>query len=183
MINLAKNRRKGIAIVMVLAFCVGILGLVTVLVMNTQFHKGSHELQFEQTRALMAAKAAIQLAIYKFRVLPSEFYKIHEIEMELKTNYSDEGQKKLKFFKDKWLQDLNSEVKDSPAAKIKEKMDSISPPNKEPDKGHNFKVEECKLVSRKDKGYIKDYIKIRAVGSYKGATKVLEELIEAKVVH
>ncbi len=182
MINSGKNRRKGIAIVVVLVFCVGILGLVTVLVMNTRFHKGSHQVQFEQTRALMAAKAAMQLAIYKFRVLPSEFYKIHEIEKALAMNPLDPVlQAKKQAFNEIWNRDFDSEVADSPAAKIKQRMNSVDMVSA--DVRHAFRVEEFKLVSRKNHGYIKDYVKIRAVGSYGNARKVLEELIEVKVVH
>jgi hypothetical protein len=182
MIYSGKNRRKGIAIVVVLAFCVGILGLVTVLVMNTRFHKGSHQVQFEQIRALMAAKAAMQLAIYKFRVLPSEFYKIHDIEKALEMNPLDPDLLARKqAYKEIWNRDFNSEIADSPAAKIKQKMNSVDMISAE--KRHSFSVEEFRLVSRKSKGYIKDYVKIRAVGSYGNARKVLEELIEVKVVH
>lgn len=176
------NKKRGIAIAVVLVFCVGILGLVTVLVMNTRFHKGSHNMQFEQTRALMAAKAAMQLAIYKFRVLPSEFYKIYEIEKLLNLNPADPLlQAKLQAFEEIWNRDFDSEVPDSPAAKIKEKMNSVDMVTAAVQ--HSFRVEEFKLVSKKNKGYIKDYIKIRAVGVFGNASKVLEELVEVQVVH
>ncbi|HMM60293.1 MAG TPA: hypothetical protein PKC25_09190, partial [Candidatus Rifleibacterium sp.] len=56
------NPRKGVALAMVMVFCIAILGLVTVLVFNTRSHKGSHTYQHDTSRALMAATAAMQLA-------------------------------------------------------------------------------------------------------------------------
>ncbi len=177
--NLNKQN-QGVAIVVVLVFCTGILGLVTVLVMNTSFHRGSHEQQFEQSRALMAAKSAMQLAIYKFRVLPSEFYKIQEIENLLKDNPADSAlMARLNSHKAIWKADLNSEVPDSPAQTIAAFLNTVDQTG--PDRRHSFVIEEFKLVSKKDKGYVKDYLKIRATGQFADTRKVLEELIEVQI--
>ncbi|MDN5279695.1 MAG: hypothetical protein PWR01_3660 [Clostridiales bacterium] len=180
------QQKRGVAIAVVLVFCVAILGLVTVLVMNTRHHKGSHSVQYDQTRALMAARAAMQLAIYKFRVLPSEFYKIHELEKALKMNPTDPVLlAKLKEFNKIWVTDFDSEVADSPAAKIKHYMNSADNKGRAvdapKDTGYKFRVEEFRLVSRKNKGYVKDYIKIRTLGIYGTSQKVLEELIEVQI--
>ncbi len=175
-------QKRGIAIAVVLVFCVAVLGLVTILVMNTRFHKGSHNVQFEQTRALMAAKAAMQLAIYKFRVLPSEFYKLHEIEKKLRADPSNSLLiNKLNAFVDIWNKDFDSDVPGSPADKINQRMNSID--QIDANNRHSFKVVEFKLVSRKNKGYVKDYIQIRSSGKYGNSEKILEELIEVTIVH
>jgi hypothetical protein len=42
-------------------------------------------------------------------------------------------------------------------------------------------VEEFKLVSKKDKGYVKDYLKISATGQFADTRKALEELIEVQI--
>ncbi|MFZ5951793.1 MAG: hypothetical protein ACOYXC_13870 [Candidatus Rifleibacteriota bacterium] len=180
--NKPSMQKRGIAIAVVLVFCVAILGLVTVLVMNTRFHKGSHNIQFEQTRALMAAKAAMQLAIYKFRVLPSEFYKLHEIEKLLRANPGDPLLiNKLKAFEDIWNMDFDSDVPGSPADKINQRLNSID--QVDANNRHSFKVPFFKLVSRKNKGYVKDFIQIRSSGKYGNSEKVLEELIEVTIAH
>jgi hypothetical protein len=179
-INKLNKNKQGVAIAVVLVFCTGILGLVTVLVMNTSFHKGSHVQQFEQSRALMAAKSAMQLAIYKFRVLPSEFYKIQEIENQLKDNPGDADLiAALNHYTTIWKADLNSEVPDSPAETIAAFLDTVDQTG--PDRKHSFVVEEFKLVSKKDKGYVKDYLKISATGQFADTRKALEELIEVQI--
>lgn len=177
-----KQSRKGIAIAVVLVFCVSILGLVTILVTNTRFNKGSHVSQYEQTRALMAAKSATQLAIYKYRVLPSEFYRIHEAEKASRLNPGDPAlSAKLSAFVEAWMRDLDSDQSDSPAAKIKQELDSVD--NIVVKGEHSFKVEEFRLVSRKNKGYVRDFIKITAVGKFGNSQKTIEELVEVKVAH
>lgn len=176
----ALKSRKGIAIAVVLVFCMGILGLVSVLVMNTRFHKGSHENQFEQTRALMAAKSALQLAIYKFRVLPSEFYKIHEMQKNLRTNPADAVlAAKVGAYRSIWMRDFDSSAAGSPAAKIKAYLDSVDKVTESAN--HSFSVTEFTLVSSKSQGYIKDFLKIRAKGKFGNSEKVLEELIEVQI--
>lgn len=171
--------RRGIAIAVVLVFCVGILGLVGVLVMNTRFQKGSHSIQYQQTRALMAAKAAMQLAIYKFRVLPSEFYKLHKLEKALKDSPGDPVLfAKVREFERIWNLDFDSEIAGSPAAKIKQRMNSADDQIVGPQ--HAFRVTEFKLVSSGSR-FEKDYLKIRTVGIYGTSQKILEELIEIQV--
>lgn len=156
---LPRKNRKGIAIAVVLIFCTAILGLITVLVINTKAHRGSHSSQYDDTRALMAARSAIQLAIYKYRVLPAEYYKIH-------SNGA---------LKQGWLADMQTETADSPAAKIKLALDNGMQAS------HDFGVEEFALVSRQDSGYTKDYLKIRAWGTASDSRKLLEELVEIRI--
>jgi type II secretory pathway pseudopilin PulG len=177
-----KNKKSGIAIAVVLVFCTAILGLATILVMNTKHQTASHSMQYEQTRALMAAQSGMQLAIYKYRVLPSEFYKIYELERKLRNNPGDSDlSKELAEYESIWLQDLDSENKNSPAAAIAAYLDTVD--QAVASGTHGFTVEECKLASRVKDGYNKDYIKIRVTGRFANTTKVLEELVEAFIAN
>ncbi len=169
------RNRKGIAIAVVLLFCTAILGLVTVLVFNTRSHKGSNSYQYDSSRALMAATAAMQLAIYKYRVLPSDYYKIHTFEVAVRKTPGDAAAATLATLKNAWTADFQSDTKDSPAEKIKLHLDNTTGIS------HSFGVEEFSIVSKAGTGYAKDYLKIRAWGKAGDSRKVLEELIEVRI--
>jgi Tfp pilus assembly protein PilX len=174
------KRKRGIALAVVLVFCTALLGFITILLMNTKHQKGSHAKQYEQTRALMAARSAMQLAVYKFRVLVSEFYRIHEIEKQLRLSGGDPGiQAKLNAFSNVWLADMDTATTGSPAEKIKNRLDAVDTVNISG--GHSFKVEEFRLVTKQNEGYIKDYVKIRVSGIYGNSEKILEDLIEVQI--
>ncbi len=171
-----QNTRKGVALAVVMVFCIAILGLVTVLVFNTRSHKGSNAYQYDASRALMAATAAMQLAIYKYRVLPSEYYKIHALEIQKNKGTADAmAVSVLNARKAAWMADFQSDNAGSPAAKIKAEIDQSTRGN------HSFGVEEFSLVSKAAQGYTRDYLKIRAWGTSGDTRKVLEELIEVRI--
>ncbi len=171
-----KPNRRGFAIALVMLFCIAILGLVTVLVFNSKSHRGSHTFQYDASRALMAANSAVQLATYKYRVLPSEYYKIHALEMAQKKGTADAATlAQLGARKTAWLADFQTATAGSPAAKIKVELDAGTGTS------HSFGVEEFSLVSKTSTGYTKDYLKIRAWGAASDTRKVLEELIEVRI--
>jgi hypothetical protein len=175
------NRRKGVAIAVVLVFCTAILGLLTVLMMNSRHQRGSHSMQYDQTRALMAARSGIQLAIYKYRVLPSEYYRIHQMAMDIKNGGGNPAE--FNATREMWLRDFRSESPDTPAARIKAHLDagvSILPGDP-PAGSYEFAVEEFDLISRSLAGYTQDYLRVRAWGSFRGTRKTMEELIEVKI--
>jgi Tfp pilus assembly protein PilX len=175
MINV-KSKKRGVALAMVMVFCIAMLGLIGVLVSNTRSKRDSHSLQSDSTRALMAAASAVQLAVYKYRVLPSEFYKIHNLEMEVRSSTADSAAiARLGELKKAWMEDFQSENKGSPASIIKEKLDESTGAN------HSFGIEEFTVVSRAASGYTQDYLKVRAWGLSGETRKVLEELIEVKI--
>lgn len=170
------NSRKGVALAVIMVFCIAILGLVTVLVFNTRSHRGSHTYQQDASRSLMAATAAMQLAIYKYRVLPSEYYKIHALEMQKNKGTADAAAiNALNILKTAWMADFQSDNAGSPAARIKAKIDQSTGGN------HSFGVEEFSLVSKTAQGYTRDYLKIRTWGAAGDTRKVLEELIEVRI--
>lgn len=170
------TQKKGVAIVVVLVFCTAILGLITVLLQNTRAQRGNKEIQEAQTKALLAAKAATQLAIYKYRVLPSEFYRINTLELKVRAGTANAANVALlAMVKKAWMDDFDSKISGSPASLIKIRLDQNA------GDGHNFGLEEFSLVSSAG-NYAKDFLKIRAWGSFGDSHKVLEELIEVKIV-
>ncbi len=171
------DKRQGVAIAVVLVFCTAILALLAVLLMNTRQQRGVHEKQYEQTRALMAARSAVQLAIYKYRVLPSEYYRIDQLSIDVK-NGADPGE--LNSARTMWLNDFQTANPDTPAAKIKEHLEgTVVAPSVAV---YEFGVEEFDLVSRSVGGYYtQDYLRIRAWGSFNDTRRTLEELIEVKI--
>lgn len=182
MIRLA-NCRRGVAIAIVLVFCTAILGLLTVLMMNTRHQRGAQSMQYEQTRALMAARSAIQLAIYKYRVLPSEYYRIYQMEIDIRNGAGNPDE--LRVTKLMWLHDFQTENSGTPAAKIKRYLETLASADIGSDNvaaaSFNFGVEEFDLISSSQHGYTQDYLRIKAWGSFNGTRKTMEELIEVKI--
>ena len=67
-----KKNKRGIAIVSVIMLCTVLITMLSFLFYNTRTKKSTQEFQYDTTRALMAANAAVELAVYKYRVLSSE---------------------------------------------------------------------------------------------------------------
>ena len=184
-----KNKR-GVAIISVIMFCTVLVTMLSFLFINTKTKKSTQEFQYETTRALMAANTAVQLAIYKYRVLSSDYYKINELELKLRAQKKDLNDPLLVKSKNIWLSDLctkvkpdiNSESGENPynmtASKIKRNFDHFS----EEGENYNFGVSSFELVSLEKNGYTKDYIKIKAWGTYRHTRKDVEELIEVSIV-
>ena len=182
--------KRGIALVGVILFCTVLITMLSLLYYNTRSKRGSQEFQYDTTRALMAANAAVQLAIYKYRVLPSEYYKINEIELELRIKNLSLDSEKLVCAKNIWLRDLctksnpdseeNNDLKEENFAvtNIKKCFGDFSAEGKD----YDFGVSNFELVSLDKNGYTKDYIKIKAWGMYNNKRKDVEELIEISVV-
>ena len=170
--------KRGVAVILVLMVSAALLALITVLVFNTRNQKSDFEFDYDRTKASLAAKAALQLAIYKFRVLPTEFYKIHEL--ALKAGSSSSGSATQNSFKKSlniWLSDLQSATPGAPSQKILSYLNG----NNEASGKFSFGIDEFRIVSQGDKSYVRDYVKIRAWGKYGKAKQVLEELIEIQI--
>ncbi len=172
--------KRGVAIAVVLVFCTAILGLLGVLLMNTRQQRGTFGMQYEQTRALMAARSAVQLAIYKYRVLPSEYYRIHQMSLAVKAGGDPTEFNMTRMI---WLHDFQSANADTPAARIKQFLETGAPSAGDAAAVGNidFGVEEFDLVSSTLHGYTQDYIRVRAWGSFNGTRKTLEELVEVQI--
>ena len=98
--------KRGIALVGVILFCTVLITMLSLLYYNTRSKRGSQEFQYDTTRALMAANTAVQLAIYKYRVLSSEYYKINDIELDLRSKNQSLDSEELLYGKNTWLGDL-----------------------------------------------------------------------------
>lgn len=156
-------RRKGVAILIVLVLSVALLGFVTVLVKNAGSQKTAHTGQYVRARALMAARTAMQLAIYKYRVLLSEFYKVKD---------------KAGIYETTWMSDFDTNDTLSPAFKLRKILND----KLKDDLDYNFGVTEFKIASKGgDEGYFKDYVQITTWGTYGKFKKVIQELIEVKI--
>ena len=192
------RKRRGVALVSVILLCTVLVCMIGFLYYNTRSKKASYNFQYDTTRALMAANAAVQIAVYKYRVLPSEYYKINELEVKIKlanevgdasafgsiTISINDLKAKLAKAKEIWLSDLTTKPKENSteinrrtALRIKEYYEKFAK-----DKEFEFGVDSFDLVSYDNDGYTKDYIKIKAWGSYNGMRKDVEELIEVSVV-
>lgn len=154
--------KRGVAILVVLVLSIALLGFVTVLVKNTGAQKTAHTGQYVRARALMAAKTAMQLAIYKYRVLLSEFYKVKD----------DPA-----IYEPTWLSDFNTSDTSAPAFKLRKMLNDLLPD----DLDYDFGVAEFKIASKGDEGYSKDYVQITAWGKYGDFKKVIQELIEVEI--
>ena len=191
MTNYRKNKNnRGVAIVSVILFCTVLITMLSFLFYNTRTKRNTQEFQYDTTRALMAANTAVQLAVYKYRVLSSEYYRINELELSLRSQNQSLDAPELVVGKTTWLSDLCTKV--SPdigaesgenefnftATKIKRNFDHFS----EEGENYNFGVSSFELVSLEKNGYTKDYIKIKAWGTYRHVRKDVEELIEVSVV-
>ena len=184
------NNKRGVAIVGVILFCTVLVTMLSFLFYNSRTKKSTQEFQYDTTRALMAANAAVQLAVYKYRVLSSEYYKINELELDLRIQNKDLNDPLLMKGKNIWLSDLctkvspniNSESGESQynltASKVKRTFDNFA----EDGNNYDFGVSSFELVSLEKNGYTKDYIKIKAWGTYKHVRKDVEELIEVSIV-
>ncbi len=162
-----KNKR-GVAIVSVMMLCTVLITMLSFLFYNTRNKKNTQEFQYDTTRALMAAA-------YKYRVLSSEYYKINEIELDLRSHNLSLDAPDLVLGKNIWLSDLCTKIKvdvnaesgsnnyNSTALKIKNRFDLFSNEGE----NYNFGVSSFELVSLEKNGYTKDYIKIKAWGTPK----------------
>ncbi len=182
--------KRGVALVGVILFCTVLITMLSFLYYNTKVKRASQVFQYDTTRALMAANAAVQLAIYKYRVLPSEYYKINEIELDLRLKNQSLDSEELVYAKNIWLRDLCT--KSDPASDenndLKEENSAVTTIKKcfgdftNEGKDYDFGVSSFELVSLNKNGYTKDYIKIKAWGMYNNKRKDVEELIEISVV-
>ena len=187
----ATNNKRGVAIVSVVLLCSVLISMLSILFYNTRNKKNTQEFQYDTTRALMAANAAVQLAVYKYRVLSSEYYKINEIELDLRIQKLDLNSPKLNKYKEIWLSDLQTKSSpddstedgnngyNSTATTIKKTFQEYA---NEKGKNFDFGVSSFDLVSLEKNGYTKDYIKIKVWGTYNNVRKDVEELIEVSVV-
>jgi len=171
------NKRSGMAIVTVLILSMALLIFVSTLLTRTGHQRATHGLIVDQAKAIMAARAAMQLALYKLRVLPTEFYQYDVQQKAYEINPSDPPAS-YSLYSDVWLKDLISTNKDSPAEKIAKTLNQVDVTGV-----YEIGVNKFRLISKTDRGYVKDYVQIEAYGTYNKQTKLIEELVEVEITH
>jgi hypothetical protein len=177
--KLAFREKSGVALVAVLGFCTAILGFVGVMHFNMKTKTHTQKNHYENTKALWAATSGLQLALYKYRVLPSEYYYIQELEVKRRAMTITAVELiLLRRAKDLWLRDLNSAVDDSVAAQTCAHLDTITGENTGT---FGFEIESFDLVSNEGSGYIKDFLRVRAMGRYKSTKRILEDMVEISI--
>jgi hypothetical protein len=159
-------RRHGMALVVVLIFCIVLLMSVGVLFFQTRTQRGVHGDLVQQMRALTAARGMLQFAIYKFRVLPTEFYRFAlppaPVGSPIRTA---------------WMSDFDPDDPNSLAARLADSYRATD--------GCLYRVgiDRFELVDREEFGYRKDFVLIRAWGECNGYRRTIDELIEVEITH
>ncbi|HEY9071609.1 MAG TPA: hypothetical protein VIV61_15215 [Candidatus Ozemobacteraceae bacterium] len=168
--NPTTTARSGFALFSVLLASVVIFILAATLYFNTRSQTSAHARLTEQTKALLAARAAMQLAQYKFRMLPTEFYAFDRIQ---KTGTADQ----IASFTSGWMNDFDPTRADSVAARLSQSLGAV-------DGGrYQLGIATFSLVTRMGKGYTKDFLQITSWGSFNDVRRTLEALIEVEVTH
>lgn len=162
--------RHGFALFSVLLAAVIIFVLAATLYFNTRSQTAVHTRLAEQTKALMAAKGAMQLAQYKFRMLPSEFYILEHIHRTGSPN-------DIARHTAAWMDDFDPARPNSPAARLSASLNAVESGT------YQLGVATFTLVTRTGKGYTKDFLRIESWGSYNGIRRSLETLLEVEVTH
>ncbi|MBF0545382.1 MAG: hypothetical protein HQM08_13160 [Candidatus Riflebacteria bacterium] len=123
-------------------------------------------------RAMLAAKSVIQLAIYKFRVLPNEYYEMIHWTKPFPGSPLDDHLREL--FCGGWVNDFNSSMRipNCPAFLIMQEFSNSDSCQ------YSCGINAMELISKSDHGYVKDYIRIEAFGACGKEKQVIEELIE-----
>ncbi len=166
------TRRKGMAIPLILGISMALIIFVGVMFFNTRQQRGTHERLENQTKALMAARTAMQLAKYKLRVLPREFFTIGNRQFKATQPAIATAAMLV------WLADLRTDGPDFPLNPAKKIRGSF------PESGeYRFGIDRFELLSQREEGYKQDYVAITTWGSYKGERKILDELIEVAIIN
>ncbi|HNW35248.1 MAG TPA: hypothetical protein PKM25_09980 [Candidatus Ozemobacteraceae bacterium] len=170
--------RQGFAMITLLLFMVVLITFVGLLQFSSRGQKGTHTRLFDQTKALMAARAAIELAVYKYRMLPAEFYKVNRLLHAPMANPVERD-----FFKAVWMNDFSGGPVAAGAGFIPPAKRIVDAMRRETGDPIDLGVESCELVTRKESGYVKDFLRVKAWGSCNGEKKTLEQLVEVEITH
>jgi len=170
--------RHGFALVTLLLFMMVLLTFVGLLHFSSRGQKGVHTRLFDQTKALMAARAAVELAVYKYRMLPAEFYKVNRLLHAPMTSTAERD-----FFSAAWMNDFSGPSAAMPGGFVSPARVIIDEMRRETGDPIDLGVDGCELVTRKESGYVKDFLRVKAWGSCNGERKTLEQLVEVEVTH
>ena len=149
----------------VLLLSVALLAFLGVLFTRTVSQRGTHSTLEDQAKALLGAKALLQAAIYKYRVLPSDFFRIKEEEGDpIKQNTLYQA----------WVADFDASYASSPARAIQDSVPGIT------DIGLATWPSIVNF-SKPGMQYKQDFMRVRTYAVYNGFRKEIEELVELHV--
>lgn len=160
---MSNQRRNGFALPLALLLAVALLGFISIMLFNTRSQKGTHEMQIDQAQALTIARGVMQLAVYKYRMLPAEFIRWQDT--------TDPGKKLL--FQTAWLSDFNHQEPTSPANRLKGSFQRCD----------DLGVATFSRIVLTTPGmeYTKDVLRIVTFAVVNGQRRTLEELLEFRL--
>lgn len=158
-----KQTRDGFALPLALLLAVALLGFISIMLFNTRSQKGTHDLQIDQAQALTIARGVMQLAVYKYRMLPAEFIRWQE---------TINPGKKLEY-QTAWMSDFNHADSNSPAHKLKASFHRCD----------DLGVATFSRIVLTTPGmeYTKDVLRIVTFAVVNGQRRALEELLEFRL--
>ncbi len=164
------SRRRGFALALVLVLTIGLLVFVSTLFFRSRTQRDTFGQLELQAKALAAARGIMQMALYKFRVLPTEFYEVASATKELPPEAAGP-------YKAIWLAEMDSDKGGPIAQHLTDSLKLVD--------GRTYRVgiNRFELVTREDTGYRRDFIKIETWGQCETEKKVIEELLEVEVTH
>lgn len=160
--------KSGMAMVIVISFVVVAVIVSGIFYIYTQNQKTSFNTLVNETKALLAAKSLLQMIIYKYRVLPTEFYIVASATRNLNATDS------LRFLSS-WIDEFRGEISGDKAVIISEYLKKFD------GKSYNVGVSSFTLLTREDFGYKRDYIYVEVWGECDGVKKVITELLEVEL--
>ncbi|MBF0500467.1 MAG: hypothetical protein HQM09_10065 [Candidatus Riflebacteria bacterium] len=155
----------GFALPMVLMLSTALIVMLGTMLFNSQSQKPTHDILFDQARASTIARGVMQLAIYKFRMLPAEFFRTDEIASDCPLN--------VPFFQSTWMADFDSKIATSPVTLLKNSFQGCQ------DLG--VATFTRIVMSSPGQEYTKDVLRIVTFATVNQQTKTLEETFEIKL--
>ncbi|MFZ2955490.1 MAG: hypothetical protein WA705_01140 [Candidatus Ozemobacteraceae bacterium] len=153
---------RGFALPMALLISVSLLILVGTMLFVSRSQKATHNLLEDQARALTIARGVMQLAVYKFRMLPSEFFHLQDATPVDKA-----------FFERAWMVDFDEKVPTSAVACLKAGFQGCE----------NLGVATFTriVLLAPNMEYTKDVLRIVTFATVNKQKRTLEELVEIRL--
>lgn len=164
------SRRRGFTLAIVLILAMVLLGFVSVLFFRSRAQRDTFRKLELQAKALAAARGLMQVALYKFRVLPTEFYQVASAVRELPPAAAAPYQAV-------WQAELESDRGGDIARHLTDSLRQFD--------GHSYQVgiNKYELLTRMDSGYRRDFLRLEVWGQCESERRVIEELLEVELSH
>ena len=168
------RRRRGIALPAVLLLATVLMMMVGTLVFRSRSRRTILPRINLQTKALALSKGVMQLALYKVKVLPAEFYRATGILNNAPAD-PDTWDAATRTFVESWRADFDDQIATSP---VRQMIQSL------PDNTlHAYRagVSQFSIQKSKDSGFKKDLVRITTWASCDDERKTLESLVEVDI--